>query len=122
MGKGKARWDKKSGYKPHKGDPPDNVHQWFGQYFCGCGYSDEAIAALREVLDIYQEREDFVAVNLDKLKAFEEKHSRGFAMMLLYFMDGTGITEHGGSVYGAWMTNLGKDLKGFLDENPDYEP
>lgn len=102
---------------------PDDVHQWFGKYWCGCGYNDEGMAFLLEVMDIYQTREgsNSYSVDLEKLNAFEAKYGRGTAMFVLYMLDGTGITEHGGSVYGAWMTPLGTNLKDFLAANPDYE-
>lgn len=123
MGKGKPRrYNPLKRNKPHKGDPPDNVHRWFGQYFCGCGNPPEALAALNEVLGIYQPTDDNMFVSLEKLKVFEEKHGEGFALLLLYLLEGAGITQHGGSVYGAWMTTLGRDLKGFVEANPDYEP
>lgn len=124
MGKNKPKWPEKGEVYESGDDPTDDVRQWFGKYFCGCGSPELAIATLIEVLDLYQQRGDVSTpmVDLDKLKAFDTKYSEGMTMLMLYFMDGTGLTEHGGSVYGAWLTNLGVNLKKFLEVNPDYEP
>lgn len=121
MTKGKPRGNKLERYKP--GDEiPDHVQQWFGEHWCGCGYSDEAMTFLREALTMFTPNEcNGYSVDLGKLDEFEAKYTKGGTMFVLYMLDGTGVLEHGGSVVGAWMTTLGRDLKDFLEANPDYE-
>ena len=104
----------------------DEVHRWFGTYFCGCGDPEQAMQAFREVLGWYQLRDaggfrSWVA-SLHALKEFEAKHGTGLTLFLQYLLGGTGLTEHGGSVYGAWLTPLGLAVKEFLEANPDWLP
>lgn len=114
MGKGKPRWPKPA--------DEDDVERWLGQYWCGCGDPASAYESLREVMAWWQPRGEEPApycLSLENLKKFEAKHDKGVTMMILYFMDGSGITEHGGSVYGSWLTPLGERLKEYLEANPD---
>ena len=103
------------------------VHKWFATYFCGCGDVEAAMQTFMEIMQWF-ERHDHEGgftsfmVSLDKIKAFEVKHSTGLMILLLYLLNGTGLAEHGGSVYGCWLTGLGQTVKQFLEDNPDYTP
>ncbi len=118
--------------KPKRPDPfykagdeiPDEVSEWFGNYWCGCGFPDEAMAFLKEFLALFQTTDDDGRLcNLvwDKYKAFDEKYGKGVVTAFEYLLTGADILEHGGSVPG-WLTRLGINLKFFLEANPDYEP
>ena len=87
------------------------------KYFCGCGQPESAVERLRDLLRWhhrenggYKGRE--AAVN-----------DAGFEMLLLYFLDHMGLTEHGGSVGGAWLTAEGEGVLGALERlGEDVEP
>ena len=74
-----------------------------GQWFCGCGQPEEATASLLRLLQlhpIYTHQREF-----DELVS-----SAGMQYLLLYMVDTMGLTEHGGSVGGAWLTDRGEAL------------
>lgn len=93
---------------------------WLGQYWCGCGASDEAKKTLMEVLDWWKPRADVssLMIDLPTMQKFEDVHGQGVTTAFLYFLNGTGIAEHGSSVYGSWLTKTGMELKEYL---PFYE-
>lgn len=93
------------------------VSNFIGNYFCGCGNPEDAWIALRNFLEIFEERasqtRDDVTwmLNLDRYKEFEKSNGIGVAHLLLYLMSGAGVIEHGGSVFGSWLTPLGQELR-----------
>lgn len=78
--------------------------------------------SFREVLGWYEQCEHASVVSLNAIKAYEEKHGTGLTIMLLYFLGGTELAEHGGSVYGSWLTKLGAAVKKFVEENEEWTP
>lgn len=62
--------------------------------FCGCGCPDCFVEQLYEYLKLVEKRE----IPDDKYVAY------------MYLADNAGLTEHGSSVYGAWLSEKGKKL------------
>ena len=98
------------------------VKDWFRDNFCGCGYPDEAIAFLREVFNIFEERKlDSYFINQDQLKILEDKYTRGVITFVLYTIDSSGLTEHGGTVNACWLTDTGKEFVKMFKEFTNEE-
>ena len=62
--------------------------------FCGCGNPDELI---RQVMNYLEKREHPIKTSDDEL-------------LMAYFCDREGYTEHGTSVYSAWTSEKGWGL------------
>jgi hypothetical protein len=75
---------------------------------CGCGQSDELAAravAIIEHLGIEHEQrqEDFFDFMRDEERLSADE-------VLLHWMASKEITEHGGTVYGSWLSDLGRQV------------
>ena len=76
--------------------------------FCGCGNPELATAALLQMLrlhPLYDHRAEFD----------EWVPDDGVQYLLMYQLDRMELTEHGGSVGGAWLTDKGKALLAALE-------
>ena len=76
--------------------------------FCGCGEPEAASAFLLKLLRLapfYERREQ-----LEQLLP-----NAGVRYFVLYMLDRLDLTEHGGSVNGAWLTPEGEKLKALLE-------
>lgn len=79
--------------------------------FCGCGspevVEDAVLAYLEGVVDLDEE------ANVDvSLQEREARCGGDVAYLLLaYLADQQGWTDHGSSVYGAWITDKGRQTK-----------
>jgi hypothetical protein len=83
--------------------------------FCGCGCLTLSADFIKEVLNCFEEEEDLSPhLNLDKLE--EYTNNKGITDFILHFLDTYGITDHGSSVYGSWLTLEGQKLKEYLNE------
>lgn len=72
-------------------------------WFCGCGMPEAACASLQRLLSLhplYEHRKEFEALIPDD----------GVQYLLLYTLDHFDLTEHGGNVGGAWLTDKGKQV------------
>lgn len=104
---------------------PDECHydteaeaMYYGQIgLCGCGKPEEVHRFLLECLaatcDDYETILDHKKV-VELVKAKPEI----VAEFVLHFLDDRNLTEHGGSVYGSWLTERGKQVleAGVMDE------
>ena len=83
---------------------------------CGCGYPEDTHELIRKILTIRSEWQD-------KKISYEEIKNRykndvdlddsnnnhyGALQFILYILDAYGIVEHGSSIGGCWLTDLGK--------------
>jgi hypothetical protein len=78
-------------------------------FFCGCGDPEAAARALLAILDLhplYGHHKDFWEGLFG--------HDGGMGYLVLYFIDSLGLTEHGGSIGGAWLTAKGEALRDAL--------
>jgi len=74
--------------------------------FCLCGCHKDAVLAVKEMLDWCGE-DCKSRKNASKLINYQT--------FMLYFLDFYGYTEHGGSVYGCWLNDNGKQLLEFIN-------
>ena len=112
---------------------------WHAQlHFCGCGRPDEMLRFVRDVLlahyritwasrghnpfnlpneqkpEYEQARKEFDALLRHPVesngKLAKDHVDYALYYMTLYTLDAAGMTEHGGSVSGGWLTHLGEHL------------
>jgi len=100
--------------------------------WCGCGQPWSAeewisqglecikhIEVLRDSVEKTKGRKwDEVCASIQA--EYNKLGNEGQVMVLLYCFDAAGLTEHGGSVGGCWLTQKGEDLRKQLsdDANP----
>lgn len=100
--------------------------------FCGCGDPDSVYGLIRDLLTLFQERSEAWErerqehppfgrmTGSDEAKAAWEKikdrigGGDGVYYAVLYWLDGSGMIEHGGSVGGSWLTAKGKHYLSLL--------
>ena len=98
---------------------------WHDEWkFCACGDADAIIAWLQKILEAYE------AASAALLGAKEHQKRRNaldvalgpepHALFLLYWLDSQGLTEHGGSVYGAWLSDKGKAVLEMLRKRENW--
>lgn len=73
-----------------------------GLRFCGCGLPEDALDVVRSVL------EHFADKDRDWRIEWGADLPDGVQVLVLYTVDGAGLLEHGGSVYGSWLTPAGE--------------
>jgi hypothetical protein len=75
--------------------------------FCGCGIPEEMTVHIGNLLAAIRERSDskYTIDHIEEIAGSEMAY--WFAM---YVLDAMGLTEHGGSVGGCWLTEKGKKL------------
>lgn len=83
---------------------------------CGCGLPEWTYETIRRYLNIRSDwQEDRITYAEVQRRYAEELHINednvaqyGMLQFMMYTLDSAGITEHGGSVGGCWLTDLGK--------------
>lgn len=85
--------------------------------FCWCGKPALALFRLRSLLQVHSGTSG--NLSLDDIKAIIP--DEGTKYLLLYWLDAQNLTEHGGSVGGAWLTSLGARVLGYLGSLDDEE-
>jgi hypothetical protein len=100
--------------------------------WCGCGNPDDALTFLRDVL---QTMHDWSEANgmgrwneqnpeREAAKVREQELlplDSPLALSYRYFLDALDLTEHGGSVYGSWLTEHGEAVLAMLRAHGDLE-
>jgi hypothetical protein len=99
--------------------------------FCGCGNPESALISIRDVLRIMKDRSEAAGDNhgifgnsawdTQQKRLKERFHCGEFLLFLMYSLDAWGLTEHGGSVYGAWLEPEGERLLEMLERIPQDE-
>lgn len=75
--------------------------------FCGCGRPEDAASALLRLLRLHP--------LYDHHDEFEEwMPDSGISYLILYWLCDQGLTEHGGSVLGGWLTEKGEAIRDAL--------
>ena len=86
---------------------------WYEDFnFCGCGSRENTQTWMQAVLTTmksdpwsgHEARESALQSDPEAMKLF-----------VLYVLDAMGLTEHGGSVYGSWLTDYGKTVLDALE-------
>ena len=92
------------------------LRRYLAEWFCGCGNPEDAAAALLRLLrlhPLYDHHEEVTTWLPDD----------GVRYLLLYKLDRDELTEHGGSVGGAWLTSKGEAVRDALsrEEGDDFD-
>lgn len=83
--------------------------------FCCCGCLSMSIKFVHDILNCYEDEEGLSPhLNLDKAK--EVCGNDNITEFMLHWLDSVGLTDHGSSVYGSWLTDKGKALRNYLKE------
>jgi len=90
---------------------PEAVEDWFAAFWCGCVDSDSARDAFREVLAMFPASGKSRLIDSAARDAFIARHGEGLLLMLIYFLDGMDLIEHGTSANFCWLTPLGIEVK-----------
>jgi hypothetical protein len=99
----------------------ETLGRWFGFNFCGCGNGDSAMKEFREIFGLFKKTEyGSYLMDFPLREAYEKKVGSGVFYLLMYFLTGNGLLEHGGSVGGSWLTPLGNEVREFLEANPEW--
>jgi len=77
------------------------------EWFCGCGSPEAACGALLRLLSFHPMYEHW-------RNAQAWVGNEGLLYLLLYQLDRLELTEHGGSVGGAWLTPKGEAVRDAL--------
>lgn len=100
---------------------------WREWKFCECGNPEDVMALVRDALRAISDRGDALhalpghlgwsdgdeAARQIEMKVLPLDSPQ--ALLLRYLMASADLTEHGSSVFGAWLTDKGRDLLSFLD-------
>jgi hypothetical protein len=78
------------------------------KWFCGCGMPEAAAKALLRLLQLHPLYEHQAEIH-------EMLPDDGVRHLLFYQLDALDLTEHGGSVGGAWLTDKGKEVRAALE-------
>lgn len=79
---------------------------------CPCGHPEEVHLFLTECLKKFDEE----AVGYEKRSGVSgvvelvKNNPEAAAEFISNFLDSKGLTEHGGTIYGAWITDLGREF------------
>lgn len=86
--------------------------------WCGCGSPEDAQLCIRDYLyslsDLQTKQE-----HLKQLFGVEYVYDNKPLLCLAYMLDALGFTEHGGSVGGAWLTDVGRMFLLCLQNNQE---
>ena len=92
--------------------------------FCGCGRPEDVWGLVIKYFKVLQTRRKDHAESHVMQNALQEEMSSGGFYLLLYVFDHLRITEHGGSVGGAWFRPDIPDIDyaGWLEANVPFIP
>ena len=88
---------------------------------CGCGNPEDTWEVIRRVLRIRSEARERDYYEIKQMYK-DELHldndddiDHGVLQFILYILDNNGLVEHGGSIGGCWLSELGKMYLTVLD-------
>lgn len=85
------------------GSGQQELRAFLDEHFCGCGSPPDAYGALLRLLRLHPLHSNRAAFD-------EWITDSGVEYLLLYWLDHAGLTEHGGTVGGAWLTPKGESV------------
>lgn len=118
-------------------DPDETFadHVWYERFkFCGCGNPEDILGRVRDALRATQNISDAhlapgncypggkptpAMAALHKAAEVAYGPDKVGALLLKYILARADLTEHGGSVNGAWLSTDGKRLLTFLESTPE---
>ena len=94
--------------------------------WCGCGNPENALAFMRDVMEVMRKRSEenmaespFVSHGdsnwMKRTRELDAMLGDGaLGLSYLYVLDAHGLTEHGGSIGGSWLTHEGERVLALL--------
>ena len=86
--------------------------------FCGCGLPEEVRAWLLGIMTALAKRGGGTWTEHSEMVATIGADPDMIFYFVMYVLDAMGLTEHGGSVGGAWLTDKGRQLLVELQQEP----
>lgn len=87
--------------------------------FCGCGEKFSSMADVRDylmIVNIRHEQSFEISRNiLEKRFGVKYVSDNSLLQFMAYTLDNNGLTDHGSSIDGAWLTDIGKKCLNILD-------
>lgn len=101
------------------GSDLEHMYQiFFGDLsLCGCGNPEEAWKLIHSLLRLFATKEFAYADAIRDLIGTE-----GACHFVLSMLDEAGLTEHGGSAWGSWLTKKGEWTLSVLDQLSGVDP
>jgi len=91
---------------------------WYDEMrFCGCHAPAQVLKGLRDILQKLHSSLESAGTSEPYLPDDDD----ATAWFMLYVLDAHGLTEHGGSIAGAWLTATGEELLNLLNAVTDWE-
>ena len=96
---------------------PDGCHyeneadaMYYGQLqLCGCGCPEEIHKFLLDCMAL--RKDDYPnIIDYEKIEQLIQEKPDVVAEFVLHFLDQKEVIEHGGSVYGSWLTKRGQQM------------
>ena len=119
-------------YEEHLIDPLMDFFSYEIIDMCGCGSPEDTLEMIRRLLHIRnnwhdgdnskksweQKNEQY---NIQLHINYEDEMNYGLLQFVMYMLDKCGILEHGSSIGGCWLTELGKMYLEVLDKWSEQE-
>lgn len=86
-----------------------------GLGFCGCGLPEKTLKSVHSYLSTLDWAWQDWEARFRELQSHSGL-SEDFWNFIAYFCDSKGLTEHGGSVGGAWLSDRGRDWLRIMNE------
>jgi hypothetical protein len=105
-----------------------NLHDlWYDEWkFCGCGEPEKCCTFIRDALRLIDSRyssgmskEEHSAKWHEIVNFLGGDERPGLYWLFLYWADSNGLTEHGSSIDGAWLSPKGKEVLAILESSVD---
>lgn len=85
--------------------------------FCGCGDPTEAYETLQDVLSAFDTEGRTFEGSREAIRVHKAMIPGKYWDLLVYLLDSKGLLEHGSSIGGSWLSDLGKKILKDLREN-----
>lgn len=77
---------------------------------CGCGDPEAAYSLLHDCVKAFDRRNGWEANAMKVIAGHVAEDPETAALVIAYMLADKGLTEHGGSVFGSWLTELGEKM------------
>ena len=84
---------------------------------CGCGSPEENYIFLASCLEATSDKYPNI-IDYKKVRAIVLENPETVTELVLHLLDAAELTEHGGSVYGSWLTDRGRQ---FIEHCPEED-
>ncbi len=89
--------------------------------YCGCGNPEDVKKVIKDYLKIVSDKSDKRREKLKERFGVEAVYDNELLLCFAYAVDAAGFTEHGTSVYSAWLTTEGEMFLWLLEHSEEIE-